>query len=95
VYVLCTSPVVSKLTNLLLSSNSRIANHIAPILSLPSSTLYNLLELGLNAIGMKDNDALQLLATSNLDQLNVLNIAWNPTSDATEQLYRSRFGCGL
>jgi hypothetical protein len=95
VKALCTSPVVSKLTSLNLRGNERMGNSIASVLAAPSSTLYSLLELDLGNIGMGDGGALQLLATPNLDQLNVLAISGNPTNRSTQDAYLARFGVDL
>jgi hypothetical protein len=94
VTALCTSPVVSKLTRLNLRLNDQIGNSIAHVLAAPSSTLYNLLDLNLAHVGMGDEGILQLLVSSNLDQLNALDVSENSASDSTAQLYLARFDCG-
>jgi hypothetical protein len=88
---LCTSPVVSKLTFLRLHGNRRIDNPIAQTFTAPTSTLYSLLELDLDDVGLNDQGVLQLLASSNLDQLNVLDIRRNSASNSTKAAYQARF----
>jgi Ran GTPase-activating protein (RanGAP) involved in mRNA processing and transport len=88
---LCTSPVASKLTYLRLDYNEEIGNSIATALAAPSSTLYSILELSLEYVEMDDEGVLQLLATTNLDQLNILCIDGNSMDDATDALHQSRF----
>jgi Ran GTPase-activating protein (RanGAP) involved in mRNA processing and transport len=92
---LCTSPVVSKLTRLTLNRNNCMDNSVVAALAAPTSTLYNILELNLAQTRLDDQGVQQLLKASNLDQLDVLNVGGNATSEETWKLHRARFDRGI
>lgn len=87
---LCSSPVMAGLRTLHLDYNDNVGNHIAAALAAPSSTLYSIVELSLAKTDLNDEGLSQLLATSNLDQLNVLQVVQNRIS-STKAAYSARF----
>jgi hypothetical protein len=97
VKALCTSPVVSKLTHFDIGLNGGTGKSIAATLAAPSSTLYSIVELKARGIRMDDEDVLRLLATPNLDQLNVLDLtpdtihATKKINESTKAMYWARF----
>jgi hypothetical protein len=89
---LFTSPVVSKLTYLGLAHNPHLGNSAATALAAPSSTLYSLVELNLWGSGMDDKGAKQLLAATNLDQLDVLGTnSQMLENEQTKAVHQARF----